>query len=551
TITGDFNGDGRTDYLRLGASGAWTFFGAANRSFARGFQTYVGLNFGSPSTWQPITGDFNGDGCTDYARLGATGAWLYYGHTDGGFTQGFQAYPGLNFGDPSTWEPITGDFNGDHRTDYARLGDTGAWLYFGNADGSFSQGFQNYDGLAFGQPSQWKTVTGDFNGDGRTDYARTGDTGAWLYYGAADGSFGRGFLNYQDIPFGSPSPWQMVAGDFDGDGKGDFARLGDKLAWIFTGNADGSFTRSSQSYGALSFGLPSNWQAVAGDFDGDKKTDYVRLGGPQSYVFYRNPNPSFTVDGPTLTTFDKVMTNSLVSVDSTDTAPPLVLGSHTVCRNLPGEPRVCTTVVDEHFSYVKFSDAIKSLYLAKTGKSLTDYGFDVPLFCKSVVVGDLCARVNQMRTDLGKATIAFGATASGVPYLSMTIPLDSNHPTLLVDTPVPNIDLTNMVLSVQLSLGVAADGTLAITGVNASFNFNSNVVNFPDWAVDWLTDVHGDIQSKVQAEIVNGLTGLDRQGAIGAALTQALADYAGLGGITVGKIISVSASGNALKVEYR
>ncbi|HEY2511646.1 MAG TPA: VCBS repeat-containing protein, partial [Polyangiaceae bacterium] len=84
------------------------------------------------------------------------------------FTAVTQSYPGLDFGVPSLWEPITGDFDGDKRTDYARLGSTGAWVYFANGGRTFTQAFQDYAGLAFGEPSPWQTITGDFNGDGRT-----------------------------------------------------------------------------------------------------------------------------------------------------------------------------------------------------------------------------------------------------------------------------------------------------------------------------------------------------------------------------------------------
>jgi hypothetical protein len=303
SITGDFNGDGRTDYLRLGDTGAWLFYGNADGTFTRGFESYVDqsppLNFGVPSSWQPITGDFNGDGKTDYLRLGDTGAWLFYGNADGTFTRGFQSYvdqsPPLNFGLPSTWQVVTGDFNGDGRADYARLGDTGAWVFFGNANRTFTRTFQSYvdqsPALNFGVPSQWQAITGDFDHDGRTDYARLGDTGAWVFYGNANGTFTRGFQSYVDqspaLNFGVPSSWQVVTGDFDHDGRTDYARIGSTGAWLFFGAANRTFTRGFQDYRGLAFGQPSPWQVVAGDFAGNGKTSYARLGDTQAFVFFR------------------------------------------------------------------------------------------------------------------------------------------------------------------------------------------------------------------------------------------------------------------------
>jgi hypothetical protein len=89
--------------------------------------------------------------------------------------------PTLNFGAPSPWTPIVGDFNGDGRADYARLGDTGAWIFFGNANGSFIHVFQTYGNLAFGLPSAWQVVTGDFKGDGKVGYARLGGPRAEVF----------------------------------------------------------------------------------------------------------------------------------------------------------------------------------------------------------------------------------------------------------------------------------------------------------------------------------------------------------------------------------
>jgi hypothetical protein len=281
--------------------------------FATVVQTYAGLDFGVPSSWQSIAGDFNGDGKADYARLGDTGAWVFFSHGDGTFETTFQSYvdevPTLNFGAPSPWTPIVGDFNGDGRTDYARLGDTGAWIFFGNANGTFTRGFQSYvdEALAlnFGVPSSWQSITGDFNGDGRTDYARLGDTGAWIFFGNANGTFTRGFQSYVDealaLNFGVPSPWTPIAGDFNGDGRTDYARLGDTGAWIFFGNANGSFIHVFQTYGNLAFGLPSAWQVVTGDFKGDGKVGYARLGGPRAEVFIDTlpvPTPRLEVVPP-------------------------------------------------------------------------------------------------------------------------------------------------------------------------------------------------------------------------------------------------------------
>jgi len=302
-ISGDFNGDGRTDYARLGGTVAWIFYANADRSFTAVSQSYPGLDFRLPSTWQVVTGDFNRDRRTDYARLGGTGAWVYYGRTDNTFTSVFQSYvdqsPPLDFGENSTWESIAGDFNGDGMSDYARVGATGAWVFYGNLNKTFTRTFQTYQApapaLNFGQPATSQLIAGDFNGDFRTDYARLDSIGAWVFFGNADKTFTRqyqGYLDQEPTHFGAPSAWTPITGDFNGDGRTDYARLGSTGAAVFMGNANGTFGRTFQTYdGGVAFGQPSSWQVVTGDFGGHRRIGYARLGGTEAH-FYIPDHPS-------------------------------------------------------------------------------------------------------------------------------------------------------------------------------------------------------------------------------------------------------------------
>ncbi len=286
TITADFNGDGKADHARVGPTGAYLYFGAAGGSFTAGFQSYDGLDFGMPSSWTTTVGDFNGDGRKDYARLGATGAWVFFGNASRTFTTTFHAYPGLNFGQPTTWQTATADFNGDGREDYARLGATGAWVYYGSSGGAFTQTFHAYPGLDFGQPTLWQLATGDFNGDGRKDYARIGNTGAWVYHGNSNRTFTQTFHAYASgWDFWWPSPFELVVGDFNGDGRTDYRRLNGKEIYTFLGTSSG-FTQHWHHYADLDFGLPSPWKTLTADFNGDGRMDFARLGDTGAFFFF-------------------------------------------------------------------------------------------------------------------------------------------------------------------------------------------------------------------------------------------------------------------------
>lgn len=293
SIAGDFNGDGKTDYARVGSTGAWLYFGSASGTFTQGFLDYSDLSFGQPSTWTTIVGNFERTGnascptCMDFVRLGATGMWMFYGNSNGTFTRRFQAYTGLNFGQPTNWQTVVGDFDGDGRTDYGRLGATGAWMYYGNTNRTFTQTFYAYQsGFDFGWGDTHALATGDFNGDGRTDYSRLGGTVGYTYYGTAGRSFTTGTYGYPGgNNFGQPSTWETVNGNFNGDSRADYARVGATGAWIYYSTGTG-FTQQFYSFGGYNFGQPSSYKTIAGDFSGDGKTDFGRLGDTGAFFYF-------------------------------------------------------------------------------------------------------------------------------------------------------------------------------------------------------------------------------------------------------------------------
>jgi Subtilase family/FG-GAP-like repeat len=131
-----------------------------------------------------ITGDFNGDGKTDFIRqekngwdsdsLGTAQTWLSNG--DGTFT--IKDFPNADANKGTFTNLITGDFNGDGKTDFIRqekngwdsdsLGTAQTWL--SNGDGTFTiKDFPNADA---NKGTYTNLITGDFNGDGKTDFIR-------------------------------------------------------------------------------------------------------------------------------------------------------------------------------------------------------------------------------------------------------------------------------------------------------------------------------------------------------------------------------------------
>src|SRR6266571_3703047 len=173
-ITGDFNGDGKTDFIKQNGT---SLQGLATLYLSNGDGTFTARDMGSPGIWNRdytnlIPGDFNGDGKTDFIKQNGTSwqglATLYLSNGDGTFTA-------RDMGSPGIWNRdytniITGDFNGDGKMDFIKQDGTSwqgrATLYLSNGDGTFTA-------KDMGAPGTWNRdytnlIPGDFNGDGKT-----------------------------------------------------------------------------------------------------------------------------------------------------------------------------------------------------------------------------------------------------------------------------------------------------------------------------------------------------------------------------------------------
>src|SRR5256714_1279887 len=151
-----------------------------------------------------------------------------------------------------------------------------------------------------------KVVVGDFNGDGRTDLALTGGSG-WTTLPVAF-SNGDGTFNITNLPIANLAGWattpkvKALTGDFNGDGKTDVALTG-RSGWttlpVAFSNGDGTFNVTNLPITNFAgWATTANVKALVGDFNGDGKTD-VALTGPSGWttlpVAFSNGNGTFNV----------------------------------------------------------------------------------------------------------------------------------------------------------------------------------------------------------------------------------------------------------------
>lgn len=267
---GDFNNSGHLG-LAVGEfqnEAAVILLGNGDGTFVPSSATFANA-LGTPIS-AVAAADFNADGNIDLAIVnqisGQSPVVLGYGKG------AFNAAGDLFIAGFPTGVAV-GDFNADGNLDVivvdggsTALGGSGVALSLGNGDGTFVQ--------AIGSPiSLGKNlsaiVTGDFNGDGKLDLAVTdsGGDAVMILLGSGDGKFG----TPTTIRVGN-QPDAIVAGDFNRDGKLDLAvtNYADGTITLLLGNGDGTFTPASNSPYAVGRGP---YQIVAADFNGDGKLD--------------------------------------------------------------------------------------------------------------------------------------------------------------------------------------------------------------------------------------------------------------------------------------
>ncbi|MGA8149440.1 MAG: FG-GAP-like repeat-containing protein [Terriglobales bacterium] len=293
-VLADFRNTGRRDLLVVGSSPLLFF--APNIG---------GGKFGSSTLTTPAgassllaVGDFNGDGKLDFVALSGNDLNglqsqqlnVFLGNGDGTFRSG----QSISFGDTnpntSAVAVYAGDFNRDGKLDILALTD-GLYEFLGNGDGTFQPAralFSTFGVFALADVNRdsWPDIVAMTDQFGNAAVVPT----ISVFLGQADGSFQYSqtytpYLSALRSPelLGSEIPsnaFEALLGDFNGDGNPDLAIF--QLPWqpqlksfvqILFGNGDGTFTPGYVAFFLNKFYVPQ----FAADVNGDGLADLIEL----------------------------------------------------------------------------------------------------------------------------------------------------------------------------------------------------------------------------------------------------------------------------------
>jgi len=242
------------------------------------FSNATGSPFGTIYAPLAMTvGDFNGDAKPDLVVAGLPNVSVLLGHGDGTFTQASGSPISMvspnGATDPGPSAVVVGDFNNDGRLDFAvadfEYGFNNVPVLMGNGDGTFTASTApgNTNGL-----TSCALAAADFNSDGGLDLAVGNDI-----YGRLDILLGYGAGAFSEAA-NSPMYLSVIGqcsvtvGDLNGDGKLDLAiaTQGTNSVTILLGNGDGTFTPATGPAPAVG---KQPQAIVAADFNGDGKLD--------------------------------------------------------------------------------------------------------------------------------------------------------------------------------------------------------------------------------------------------------------------------------------
>jgi hypothetical protein len=282
---GDFNGDGQLD-LAVTNNTDGTVGLYLNQGHGIFALPTVFFGAGGPLSVAAVTGDFNGDKKLDLAVL-CGGVCILLGEGDGGFASTNLTYPTGSNPDAVAMA----DLNGDGKNDIAvaNFGDNNVSVFIGNGDGTLQPAVNYPTGT---EPTS--VAIGDLNGDGKPDLVVANFTGntVSVLLNNGDGTF-KTHVDYQT----ALNPTSVAIGDFNGDGKLDLAVVcfGSSAVSILLGNGDGTFQAATDyATGALDTAPSFGVQITLGDFNGDGRLDFAVVGGSNVTVFLNNGGGGFS-----------------------------------------------------------------------------------------------------------------------------------------------------------------------------------------------------------------------------------------------------------------
>lgn len=229
-----------------------------------------------------VRGDMDGDGMEDVVRFTPGNRLGIYLNKGNGFESEIWDHDGFRYKelDGNSYFTECGDFNGDGKDDPIQITE------YGTAVVAISKGNKLDEAESWGTLGFYYNrnigrlpLIEDFNGDFKDDLAVVTEFGdVWVALSEGDGfetPARWGWLGFRFLP---ESGYFVMAGDFNGDSKSDLVQfVPNSEVWVSV--SDGDSFSTPEKWGAIGFSYNEDEGSlpITGDFNSDGKTDLLQV----------------------------------------------------------------------------------------------------------------------------------------------------------------------------------------------------------------------------------------------------------------------------------
>lgn len=286
---------------------------------------------------QIIADDFNGDGNTDLALINQGGGWTSVPialSSPTSFTiENISAPDFAGLAANPNVEAVSGDFNGDGKADIALINRGAGWtsvpIALPGTSGFTVENLSAPDFAALAANPDTQVLADDFNGDGKTDLALINHAAGWTTVPIAlSGAAGFTVENLSAPGFAAlaASPdVEAVSGDFNGDGTADIALINHALGWntvpIALVSSTGVTIQNRPAADFATLAASPDVIVIADDFNNDGKADLALINqaaGWTSVPVALSDLTSFTINNVSAPDLANLAANASVSIVAGD-----------------------------------------------------------------------------------------------------------------------------------------------------------------------------------------------------------------------------------------